>query len=377
MPYQLITDANALADFCQQARLAPYLAIDTEFVRTRTYYAKLGLVQVRAAGQIALIDTVALVGTDIQPLWELLRDSHTNLVIHAGGEDYEILSQQMGQIPTHVFDSQIAAAFAGSGDALGYAALVEQYTGMLVDKSQSRTDWMQRPLAPEQLDYAALDVDYLYDIYPTLREQVQAKGVYELVLAETAEHISRRAQSIPDEALYLFFGNAWQCSQEQLRVLRELLIWRQQRARRSDIPLSFVAKDHSLLEMARKPMNSVNALKAVVDLSPVTLRYNGDAIMAAIARGKASNDAIAPLQRLTDITHYKATYAAVKARCDELAAELEISPGLVASRRQVNDLLHWLWQIPSEWQTRLPKPDLLSGWRGAKLEADLLQLVQR
>lgn len=377
MPYHLITDATALAEFCHQARLAPYLAIDTEFVRTRTFYAKLGLVQVRAAEHIALIDTVALVAADIQPLWDLLRDSHTQLVIHAGGEDYEILSQQMGQIPTHVFDSQIAAAFAGSGEALGYAALVEQYTGLLVDKSQSRTDWMQRPLAKEQLDYAALDVDYLYDIYPKLLEQVTNKGVTDLVLAETAEQIRKRAQSLPDEALYLFFGNAWQCNNEQLRVLRELLIWRQQRARLSDIPLSFVAKDHSLLEMARKPMTSVNALKAVTDLSPVTLRYNGDAIMAAIARGKASTDVLPRLQRLTDMSGYKAAYAAVKSHCDDVASALGISPALVASRRQVNDVLHWLWQIPVEWQASLPKPDLLSGWRGAKLEADLLQLLQR
>ncbi|WP_127346946.1 ribonuclease D [Pseudidiomarina mangrovi] len=377
MPYQLITDAKVLADFCQQARSAPYLAIDTEFVRTRTYYAKLGLVQVRAADQLALIDTVALTGSAIQPLWQLLGDSHTQLVIHAGGEDYEILSQQMGHIPTHVFDSQIAAAFAGSGEALGYAALVEQYTGMLVDKSQSRTDWMQRPLAQEQLDYAALDVDYLYEIYPQLLEQVSNKGVADLVLAETAEQIQKRAGNLPDQALYLFFGNAWQCNDQQLRVLRELLIWRQQRARQSDIPLSFVAKDHSLLEMARKPISSVQALKGITDLSPVTVRYNGDAIMAAIARGKASTDMLAPLQRLTDMNGYKAAYAAVKQRCDALAAELDISPVLVASRRQINDTLHWLWQIPADWQASLPKPDLLSGWRGAKLEADLLQLVQR
>lgn len=377
MSYQLITDVNALADFCQQARLAPYLAIDTEFVRTRTFYAKLGLVQVRAAEQIALIDTVAMSGTDSQPLWDLLRDSHTELVIHAGGEDYEILSQHMGQVPTHVFDSQIAAAFAGNGEALGYAALVEQYIGMLVDKSQSRTDWLQRPLAKEQLDYAALDVDYLYEIYPKLLDQVRSKGVYELVLAETAEQIQKRAQSIPDHALYLFFGNAWQCTEEQLRILRELLVWRQQRARQSDIPLSFVAKDHSLLEMARKPMSSVQALKSVTDLSPVTLRYNGDAILAAIARGKATTDSIARQQRLTDISGYKSAYAAVKERCDDLARELAISPTLVASRRQVNDVLHWVWQIPADWQAILPKPDLLSGWRGAKLEADLLQLLQR
>lgn len=376
MPYHMITDAAALTAFCQHARHAPYLAIDTEFVRTRTFFAKLGLVQVRAAEQIALIDTVALVGADIQPLWALLSDSATQLIIHAGGEDYEILSQQMGHIPTHVFDSQIAAAFAGSGEALSYAALVEQYTGMLVDKSQSRTDWMQRPLAKEQLDYAALDVDYLYDIYPKLVEQVTSKGVLDLVLAETAEQIRKRAQSLPDEALYLFFGNAWQCNDEQLRVLRELLIWRQQRARLSDIPLSFVAKDHSLLEMARKPISSVNALKAITDLSPVTLRYNGDAIMAAIARGKASTDSIARMQRLTDMNGYKAAYAAIKERCDALASELAISPVLVASRRQVNDVIHWLWQVPVEWQASLPKPDLLSGWRGAKLEADLLPLVQ-
>src|SRR5690554_2775669 len=145
LPYQVITSNTELLAFCEHARQASFLALDTEFVRNRTYYARLGLVQVRTGDVLVLIDPVA--GLDLEPFWALLKDPHVHIVIHAGGEDYEILAQHMGQTPTHIFDTQIGAAFAGHGEALGYAALVQHYLQIEVDKRQSRTDWMQRPLA--------------------------------------------------------------------------------------------------------------------------------------------------------------------------------------------------------------------------------------
>lgn len=374
IPYQLITTQAELLTFCQYAQRFPYLALDTEFVRTRTYYAKLGLVQVRVHDQLVLIDPLAEI--DLTPFWQLLKDPQLILVIHAGGEDYEILMQQMGEIPTAVVDTQIAAAFAGHGDALGYAALVQHYTNIEIDKSQSRTDWLQRPLQPVQLDYAAADVQYLYDIYPQLLAELSAEKLA-LVKAETIEQVRRRAESIPPQWLYLFFGNAWQCNRQQLAVLRELLQWRLQRAQQSNIPLGFVAKDHIVLELARRCPSNVLQLRGITELSPVTIRYSGESLLEAIQRGLACTDLPEPLTRLTDLTDYKATYKQIQEQVQQLARDLDISPGLVASRRQINDVIHWEWQVPAVAKAELIAPDLYRSWRGAKLKPFITELLQR
>ncbi len=379
--YSLITTPAELQAFCQRARQAPYLAVDTEFVRTRTYYARLGLVQLRAAAEVVLVDPVALSAERfpdaLQPMWDLLKDPDITLVIHAGGEDYEILTQHMGQIPEHIFDTQIGAAFAGYGDSLGYAALVNEFTGVVIDKSQSRTDWMQRPLAAEQLDYAAADVLYLYDIYPKLLAELDAAGKTHLVMAESAEQVRKRAVTIPDDYLYLYFGNAWQCNAAQLAVLRELLIWRQQRARAADIPLGFVAKDHTMLELARRTPASAQELRGITDLSPVTVRYAGEELLAAITRGQQATALPEPLTRLTDLPDYKITFNAIKQRVQELAAELDVPASLIASRRQINDVIHWCEQVPAAAKAYLPPPDLFVSWRGDKLRTELEALIKR
>ncbi|MRJ42324.1 MULTISPECIES: ribonuclease D [Idiomarina] len=374
LPFNLITTAEQLAGFCQQADSASFLAVDTEFVRTRTYYAKLGLIQVRADDLLVLIDPLAV--TDLTPLWQLFANQQQPLVIHAGGEDYEILSQHMGQVVTGVFDTQIAAAVAGHGDALGYAALVAHYNQVELDKSQSRTDWLQRPLATEQLDYAAADVFYLHQIYPQLLAELSPEQLA-IVLEETALQVQKRAHQDPPHWLYLSFGNAWQCNRQQLAVLRELLQWRLARAQKSDIPLSFVAKDHTLLELARRMPSSIHHLRGVTDLSPVTVRYAGEALLQAISKGAHASEQPASLERLTDMRGYKVVFNELKKRVNEVAAELQLQPSLVASRRQINDVIHWFWQVPAAAQAELMTPDLLTGWRGAKLKAFAEKLLSQ
>ncbi|CAB0149698.1 Ribonuclease D [Pseudidiomarina piscicola] len=375
----MITSAAALADFCRTAQQHDFLAVDTEFVRTRTYYARLGLVQVKAGEVTALIDPVAVHAdageTGMAPLWQLFSDPKMTLVIHAGGEDYEILHQHMGQLPNAIFDSQIASAMLGDGDAMGYAALVEQRLGVAIDKSQSRTDWMKRPLDVEQLDYAAADVFYLHQLYPQLLDLALAQEKHQLILQEGAWQAHKRAQTIADEWLFLYLGNAWQCNTEQLSVLREVVAWRQQRARHSDLPLGFIAKEHVLLDIARQQPDSKNKLRQFADLSPVTIKYAGDSLLEAVARGKANGPLAINLQRLTDLPNYKASFNAIKKIAQAAADELGINVAMVASRRQINDVLHWCWQIPSHAQDQLPLPDLFASWRGAKLKSSIEELL--
>lgn len=372
--YEVITTDAALAAFCHHAQAQSYLTLDTEFVRTRTLRANLGLIQARAGEQLVLIDPLS--NLDLSPLWALLVDPELTKVIHAGGEDYEIFWQAMGQVPQRLFDTQVAAAMVGLGDALGYAALVQHFEQVEVDKSQSRTDWLQRPLAPEQLTYAATDVLYLHDIYPRLQEAVDAQGRRELVQAESEFQAWKRAQQTPADLLYLFIGNAWQLSAEHLPVLRELAAWRQQRAEQQNIPLGFVMKEHVLLELARRAPTHIDKLRGFEELPVVTRKVAGADIIAAIERGLAA-PALPPLQRLTDMAGYKAAFKATKELLDKHAEACGIAVNLIGSRRQINDTIHWYWQVPTEFYSRLTQPDLLQSWRGVMLKAELESLLKR
>ena len=281
----------------------------------------------------------------------------------------------MGTLPNAIFDTQIASAMLGEGDALGYAAMIEQRLGVELDKSQSRTDWMQRPLAPEQLDYAAADVLYLSQVYPQLLKQAEEQGKLDLILQESAWQAEKRAQQIPDTWLFLHFGNAWQCNPEQLSVLRELVAWRVERARNADLPLGFIAKDHVLLDIARRMPSSKSQLHGIKELSSVTVRYAGEQMLEAIRRGQDNGPLELKLQRINDIRGYKVLFNKIKALAQDVANELAIPAALVASRRQINDVLHWCVQIPSQAQHELPLPDLFASWRGAKLRASIEALI--
>ena len=178
--YRYISSAEALTEFCQRARIAGSFAIDTEFVRRKTYFAKLGLVQLNVDGDTFIIDP--LIDIDLSALWQLIAAPDVATVLHAGGEDIELFFHQSnGEKPRAVFDTQIAAGFIGMGSSLGYANLVEQlFDGVTLDKSQSRTDWLKRPLSEAQLAYAASDVLHLHDIRDRLTGMLEREGRLDL-----------------------------------------------------------------------------------------------------------------------------------------------------------------------------------------------------
>ena len=150
MQYQLIEDEISLQKLCQQYNNAEILAIDTEFVRTRTLYPKLGLLQIFDGKQLALIDPVAI--SDLSPFWQLMTNENIVKVLHACSEDLEVFLTSANCKPVNLIDSQIIMSFLGHGLSMGYAAMVEHFTGIELDKSESRTDWMKRPLTQRQLD---------------------------------------------------------------------------------------------------------------------------------------------------------------------------------------------------------------------------------
>lgn len=277
-----ITDDDRLAAFVERMHLAPWLAVDTEFQRERSYFPELGLLQVATDDEIGLIDMLAV--ADPAPLTELIGPQGPLKVFHAAGQDIEVLHQALGVLPSPVFDTQIAAALAGMADQIGYARLIEELTGTRLAKSHTRTEWSRRPLSRQALAYAADDVRHLAVAYPMLRQRLQELGRLAWAEADAAE-MTDPARLAPAPAWRRV--RAWrQLQPAQQQVLAALAEWREQQARRANRPRQWIVPDQALLALARAQPASQAELDSVQGLARKTAQRHGPALLAAISRAR-------------------------------------------------------------------------------------------
>jgi ribonuclease D len=244
----LLTTTAEVAALCEELAREPYVAIDTEFMRDRTYYPKLCLVQLAGAQRHAAVDPLAP-GIDLGPLFELLANPDVLKVFHAARQDIEVFYRLTGAVPTPLFDTQLAAMVCGYGEEVGYETLVSQIAKGRIDKSSRFTDWARRPLSPQQLTYALGDVIYLRVIYERLRQQLERTGRSEWVAEELAD--------LTDPATYdQNPADAWKRIKVRSReprflaLLRALAAWREREAQRRDLPRNRIVRDDLLLEIA-------------------------------------------------------------------------------------------------------------------------------
>jgi len=255
----LITDQTDLAQFCQSAQDSPFLCVDTEFLREKTYYPKLCLIQVSDPDKnAAAIDPLAE-GIDLAPLYDLLFNPDILKVFHAGRQDLEIFYQITGKVVDPIFDTQIAAMVCGHGDSVGYENLVRNITGNGIDKSSQFTDWSYRPLSERQINYALGDVTHLVDVYQQLAQELEAKNRLSWVYEE--EEILSDPATYENKA-----EDAWQRVKvktpkaKTLQLLKYLCEWREKRAQRKDIPRGWVMRDETLADMAAQSPKNVKQL---------------------------------------------------------------------------------------------------------------------
>lgn len=284
-----IRNAESLADAIDTLLAAPVVAVDTEFMRERTYYARLCLVQLGTGEKSFVVDALALEGR-LEPLARLLTAPHVVKVVHAGSQDVEILLRATGSTVAPIFDTQIAATLAGFPVQVGYAQLVKDLLGVHVDKSDTFTDWAARPLTPEQIEYAEADVRYLPNVYGRLYERLEREGR----LAWLAEDFERLADpqtyAVDPREQYRRVKRASSLDRRSLAVLRELAAWRETEAQRRDTPKRWVVSDESLVEIARRTPGSVAELSRIRGVNDKVAARNGDAVIAAIDAGKAVPD---------------------------------------------------------------------------------------
>jgi ribonuclease D len=374
MQYNFITSNQALADFCQQASQVEAIAVDTEFVRTRTLYPQLGLIQIYDGKQCVLVDPLAI--DDFSSLTELLTNPNVVKVLHSCSEDLETFWHAFKVMPSPIFDSQFAASIVGMGPALGYAKLVEIMLDVIVDKGESRTDWLARPLRDEQCDYAAKDVLYLFQLYPELKARVEAQNKLSWVFAEIAHLSAKKQTSIPLDSVYLTIKNNWKLSNKAVFILKKLAAWRISTARLRDMALNFVVREENLVSIAMLQPSSKNELRAIQGMNSHEVRIHGDVLLAIVADcQKVSEEAYPPMvRRLNDIENYKNTVASVKKLCISIAEKHDIPPELVGSKKQINQLLKWCWFNQDETRDMGLQPDLLSSWRRALFVNELVKI---
>ncbi|RHW75471.1 ribonuclease D [Colwellia sp. RSH04] len=372
MTYQYIDNQKDLEQLCDTLSQASMLAIDTEFVRTRTLYAKLGLLQVSNGKELALIDPIAV--TDLTPFWQLLTDPNILKVLHACSEDLEVFMTAGHCKPENLIDTQIMMSFLGHGLSIGYAAMVKHYLDIELDKSESRTDWTKRPLSQRQLVYASADVEHLHALFPTLLAETKQVGFLDYAQEESQALIEKKFTPVEESTLYRSVKLAWRLNPVQLNRLKYLTIWRYQQAQKRDLPIGFIAKDHTIMALAQYNPSSTAAMFQLEGPEQLDIRHKGKAMLDVLKKAEQESEQNYPakVKRLDEYPGYKQIFKSVKQFVAKVSKTKEIPVENLASKKQINQFLTWHFKLSND-ELNKGDIDLLSGWRNKVLGDELLQ----
>lgn len=363
----LYVDSNEqLSELCTVWKQASFLALDTEFIRTDTFYPIAGLLQLSDGSEAFLIDPLSI--DKWGPFVALMLDESIPKVLHSCSEDLEVFERLFSVLPKPIFDTQIAAAMLGLGFSLSYQRLVDSMLSIHVEKGETRSNWLQRPLTSSQCHYAALDVEYLPEVYRRLNDQLVEKSRQHWLAQECQQML---AAFYVNDAYYKKIKSAWKLSPGQLFMLDKLTQWRELQARERDVPRGRVIKDRSCYDIALQAPKSLAALSKISEVGPKTLRVDGQNILDIVVASQSGLSTNFPkplakplpiqmgnvLKRLKTVTLSK-------------AEALDVAPEILVKKRDYEALLRsgmggGSYQLPLT----------LSGWRKEVIGDDLLAFL--
>lgn len=360
-----IANQEMLEDFVQRARSSRVLAIDTEFLREKTYYARLCLLQLATDNETVVVDPFAV--KDLHALAPLFEDPSIMKLFHAATQDIEIIHHELGIVPCPIFDTQVAAALLGHTQQIGYASLVHAECGVQLKKIESFTDWSRRPLSDSQLKYAADDVIYLPDLYFKMTDSLKKKGRLHWLDDDFARLSDPAHYEVDSRERFRRLKRASQLSRKQLAAAREVAAWREEEARRRDIPRKWVVTDEQIVEACKREAKTVDDLFMVRGLKDRIGTREAREIVALIAQGIKS-----PKDTWPDLDRGKKNEPNVDVELDLMSALVRISSkkyGVAFQTLAPHDDLARL--------ARGYKKDvaLLSGWRKALVGDELVKLL--
>lgn len=365
-----IAQDEQLAELCQRWRQQGAIAVDTEFMRSSTFYPIAGLIQIGDGKGCYLIDPLAI--ADFTPLRELLVDAAVTKVLHSCSEDIEVFQRLLGVVPTPLFDTQIAAAFAGYGFSLGYAGLVKAVLNTDVPKDETRSDWLQRPLSVAQLKYAALDVAHMLIIYGKLLQQLKASERLDWAKDDCAELVVNASQPDDYTKAYRKVGFAWKLRPAELAILNALCIWRETEARARDIPRNRLIKEPALFEMARKQPKDLVQLQRIEDIPHRTLQQDSETLLQIIRTVTADPARILPARLDPPLAQAEGPLLkALKNYVRERAEQLGLPAEVLVRKKEYEAIVR---SGMNGGVYRLP--ERLLAWRYSVVGADLLRVAQ-
>jgi len=366
-----VTSQDGLNALCEQLSSCEMLAIDTEFVREKTYFHRLGLIQVAGGDVCAAIDPILI--ADLQPFLRIIRSPNVLKVFHAGKQDLEIMFRLCGEAVAPVFDTQVAASLVGWGAQISFAKIVYKAIGKKIHKGETYTDWCRRPLTQNQINYALDDARFLVPVYEKLVLQLKKRNRLDWVQGEF--HALENPQNfvLPDpRKQFMRVKNIRSLYPRNLGVLRELAAWRENEARTRDCLAKSVIRDEPLLEIARILPNKIETLEGVRGVNRREISKNGHVILSAIQRGLEVPDEDLPVLQENDgystnrgVEELLAAYVQIRSE------ELQIEPTILAQRKHIHEFVKWY-----EQKKDLDGHFLFQGWRKDCIGSNLLSILK-
>jgi len=358
--FDYIDSDEQLIAFSREIASAKWLAVDTEFMRERTYYAQLALIQIASENCFALIDAPAL--SSLAPLREVFTRDSCLKIMHSASQDMEVLGQSLGVMPTPLFDTQIAASFLGEADQIAYAAIVKQRIGIELDKDQTRTNWLQRPLSPAQIGYAEADVLYLHELYEQLVAELESAGRRQWAQDESASLAEKMRLASEPELAWQRLKSLARLNPEQQHIARVLASWRELRAQQRDLPREWVLNKQALTGIAKIQPESMRQLGDIEGLNPNVAQRIGKQLLKVVAEMPPGD--YQPLVAADLSAEQRGQAKRIMARLRAIGEEQNIAPSLMANRSAIERLVAGERDLP-----------LLKGWRADVAGDELLGML--
>jgi ribonuclease D len=362
--YQYIETDQQLAEFCEEIKNAGYCTIDTEFVREKTYYPVLSLIQIASETQMACIDP--LVVKDFDPLIALLQAPNLVKVFHSPDQDIEILYQRFSCMPGPIFDTQLAAAVLGYEHQIGYADLVKQITGVQLEKKHTRANWNRRPLSADEIDYALDDVRYLLPVYQTLKSELESKNRGAWIEKDLLTMTSVSSYLVEMADLWKRLKGVQKLKGVELQIARNLCQWREQMAQQKNLPRRWIVKDDVLIDVARLKPSKLSDMDPVRDRNEKFFTKHAETFLqlARDAQNAPESEWPSHEARNTMTSHQQALGDCLLALCRVIAEENKIALATLATRKDIDSLI-----------TNRKNSRLSQGWRFTMAGERLLDFI--
>ncbi len=367
----IVTTKKKLSEICAEIDQCGRFGMDLEFIPERTYHPELCLIQVSTDANAYIIDPLAL--EEVDELWERVANPSVLVVLHAAEQDLVLVNNCSGLIPQNIADTQIAAGFVGFGYPVGYGKLLHQLLGVSISKTESYTDWLNRPLSDSQIHYALDDVRHLLPMYDKLENMLKENSRLTWV-QEECQRYSASEYYVVDRSLgFMRVKGASSLSRRGLAVLRELCYFRDNEAQRLNRPARSIQPDNILLELSRRPPRAVEEIGRVRGVRPDHIRQYGSQIIEAVNRGLNLPDEECPIWPSSkapprrEVLIGDILFAVQKTAC----YDLELAPELVASRNDLQALV----RMHRDGKAKPGRIGLLDGWRRQIVGQTLIDLL--